>query len=88
MTAPDREKALQLALAQIEKNHGIGELRGRLEDAGEQLESFGVVPDPAESRGDQRSIVRPDTSNVIAHRIIGDLVIRESSDPPAVEHSR
>src|SRR5262245_30761896 len=41
MTAPDREKALQLALAQIEKNHGKGSVM-RLGD--ESRAPIGVVP--------------------------------------------
>ena len=41
MTAPDREKALQLALAQIEKNHGKGSVM-RLGD--EVRAPMGVIP--------------------------------------------
>ena len=41
MTAPDREKALQLALAQIEKNHGKGSVM-RLGD--DTRPPIGVIP--------------------------------------------
>src|SRR2546421_2423001 len=41
MTAPDREKALQLALAQIEKNHGKGSVM-RLGD--DTRPPIGIIP--------------------------------------------